>query len=151
MVKQFLSVTNHNGNAASGMPLIPTAPSVAASKRYVDTRAAAKESVLYYGNPSYCWTLAGSPVDAISTACIVTKIECRNRTDAASTLFASSYLSSSANRSVLIAGLEVPAYQTAVLELYMPLANLQVGYIWEWDTGIPPTSPFEVTVIGESV
>lgn len=151
MARQFLTVTNHNGNAASGMPLVPTAPSVATSKRYVDTRAAAKENVLYQGTSPYCWSVGGSPVDVLSDPFIMTRIEVRNRSDSTSQFFASSYLSSSANRSVLVAGLEVPGYRTAIIDIYMPLSNLQVGYIWEWDIGIPPSSPFNVTVIGELV
>lgn len=150
MARQFLTVTNHNGNAASGLPLIPSAPSEATSKLYVDTRAAAKESILYQGDPTYCWSVGGTPQNAISSACIVTRIEARNRTDAGSTLFASSYATSSSDRAVLIAGLEVPGYETAVIELYMPVANLQLGYIWEWDIGVPPSSPFDITVIGEA-
>lgn len=110
-----------------------------------------KQTVLYRGTPHYCWTDLGVASNKISSNCIVHRIEVFNESDASATFFASSYTTDVTDRVQLFNGIEVPSYTTLFADMYMPLDNLQLGYVWEFGVGIPGTPPLGVTVFGEDV
>lgn len=106
---------------------------------------------LYSNYPPACWSTSGTQYDAIAVPSEIHKIEVLNTDPYDMALHASTCTTGVSDRVSLFAGATVPAGGILTLEVFLPVPNLQIGYVWEWDPlwgPLPSGGPLTIAIFG---